>query len=693
MVAGTTMSVGPGVPVGPVYSYAPGPAVAVRTGAAGGAADAGGDAGILDCGTAGPVCFDGGGEPVKEWVNVGAGKGSYEVSQQYVPAAGGSYELVEVSRGGGSSWRVMLCFLCVVLAVVLGVVVFLVLRPSEEKKIETRTVEAPAPPPPPAYDCSTGTWTRTLEGEVQLALKNFRSEQFKLHDLNHDGSLSARELPAAGTAWPSCKLNVAAGFPGEESGSLSLSDMEMSLSRAPTDAAFAFSDANCDGKLSKAEVAGLRAHSSLPQQAKLLLEGADVDADGHVTAEEFSAALQKASSMVKSIAGTGEQLWSHAKKSWCCTHEGLACGTVTYDCGANADKWETMWTHEKQNFCCSTKGVGCPKSSAEYDCHYTYDNHIEAWSAPKKEYCCQTYKRGCETTVGSYDCAAGYNNWMKGWSDAKKVWCCNHESKGCSTEPFHCGAENGEKVVDPSSWPAPRQTYCCEQHGVGCNDKIAKPKFNCREDWPHWEGKWTADKQEYCCSQYGRGCKEVPAAPALSEPFDCKAGLINWVKGWSDDKKAYCCKAHAKGCPHAVHYFCKGDSSLWDDAESAWCCKNYHTGCKAKYDCEDGSWNWVKGWSDAKKAWCCENESKGCDVHHVDVALKPDYTKHEQQFQGFKHWHAEHVHTGTGFSIASVAANVKFDCQAALTNWRAAWSDPKKEWCCKHEEKGCEGGL
>ena len=31
----------------------------------------------------------------------------------------------------------------------------------------------------------------------------------------------------------------------------------------------------------------------------------------------------------------------------------------------------------------------------------------------------------------------------------------------------------------------------------------------------------------------------------------------------------------------------------------------------------------------------------------------------------------------------------KFDCEAALSNWRIAWSFEKKDWCCKKEAKGC----
>merc|ERR1712217_572371 len=31
-----------------------------------------------------------------------------------------------------------------------------------------------------------------------------------------------------------------------------------------------------------------------------------------------------------------------------------------------------------------------------------------------------------------------------------------------------------------------------------------------------------------------------------------------------------------------------------------------------------------------------------------------------------------------------------FDCNAALNNWKAAWSQAKKAWCCQHAHKGCD---
>merc|ERR1711948_41204 len=34
-----------------------------------------------------------------------------------------------------------------------------------------------------------------------------------------------------------------------------------------------------------------------------------------------------------------------------------------------------------------------------------------------------------------------------------------------------------------------------------------------------------------------------------------------------------------------------------------------------------------------------------------------------------------------------------FDCNAAFNNWKAAWSQEKKGWCCQHAHKGCNSAA
>jgi len=37
----------------------------------------------------------------------------------------------------------------------------------------------------------------------------------------------------------------------------------------------------------------------------------------------------------------------------------------------------------------------------------------------------------------------------------------------------------------------------------------------------------------------------------------------------------------------------------------------------------------------------------------------------------------------------SVSSSMPFDCEAGFWNWQKGWSDPKKTWCCNHQDRGC----
>jgi len=126
--------------------------------------------------------------------------------------------------------------------------------------------------------------------------------------------------------------------------------------------------------------------------------------------------------------------------------------------------------------------------------------------------------------------------------------------------------------------------------------------------------------------------------PAVVQPvaasFDCDEGLANAAIGWSEPKKAWCCANQQKGC-----------------------------GLTEAYDCEAGFWNWMNGWSEEKKQWCCQNKQKACP--------------------------GDPSPPGSASDPAGVQPAADYDCDAALTNAAIAWSEPKKEWCCANQQKGC----
>mmetsp|Transcript_55565 Transcript_55565/g.129344 ORF Transcript_55565/g.129344 Transcript_55565/m.129344 type:complete len:179 (+) Transcript_55565:50-586(+) len=43
-----------------------------------------------------------------------------------------------------------------------------------------------------------------------------------------------------------------------------------------------------------------------------------------------------------------------------------------------------------------------------------------------------------------------------------------------------------------------------------------------------------------------------------------------------------------------------------------------------------------------------------------------------------------------GLAEGGFAEQEAFDCSADLDSWWRSWSGDKKQWCCKHEGKGCQ---
>merc|ERR1712232_1540652 len=54
-----------------------------------------------------------------------------------------------------------------------------------------------------------------------------------------------------------------------------------------------------------------------------------------------------------------------------------------------------------------------------------------------------------------------------------------------------------------------------------------------------------------------------------------------------------------------------------------------------------------------------------------------------------KSWCCQREHKGCDPATHSFP----FDCNAGFSNWKNGWSQPKKAWCCAHGGRGCSGGL
>merc|ERR1712176_1471976 len=65
-----------------------------------------------------------------------------------------------------------------------------------------------------------------------------------------------------------------------------------------------------------------------------------------------------------------------------------------------------------------------------------------------------------------------------------------------------------------------------------------------------------------------------------------------------------------------------------------------------------------------KQNWCCQNKQKACP--------------------------GDPSPPGPASGSAEVQpADASFDCDEGLANAAVGWSDPKKEWCCANQQKGC----
>eukprot|EP00913_Durusdinium_trenchii_P016135 g15164.t1 len=251
-----------------------------------------------------------------------------------------------------------------------------------------------------------------------------------------------------------------------------------------------------------------------------------------------------------------------------------------YDCNSGFDHWKSLWSHAKQSWCCSHQNVGCPGHWVKtvhvihsYDCHAGFSNWYHGWSSPKKDWCCSHKQMGCPGTwhghwhahavvhvqhvhgvgKGGYDCNAGASNWIQGWSTKKKDWCCsNGHSQYCVK--FHCHGEHG----DVNAWSSDQRDFCCKNFQLGCPHTTLSPlgcdaqcslngeTSTCKQriDWTQenvFGSKSNACNLAYskiqvecdvcrACTIQAAGCGEQGPGKAA---FDCYAALGNWCREWS----------------------------------------------------------------------------------------------------------------------------------------------------------------
>lgn len=70
-----------------------------------------------------------------------------------------------------------------------------------------------------------------------------------------------------------------------------------------------------------------------------------------------------------------------------------------------------------------------------------------------------------------------------------------------------------------------------------------------------------------------------------------------------------------------------------------------------------------------------------------EAAQEEAELQQEQEGDDYKDAHQDE---GASSDVPAERPKLPFNCSAGFQNWESGWSYPKKEWCCKHNSRGCE---
>lgn len=170
------------------------------------------------------------------------------------------------------------------------------------------------------------------------------------------------------------------------------------------------------------------------------------------------------------------------------------------------------------------------------------------------------------------------------------------------------------------------------------------------------------------------------------EGLDCQGDQT----GWSDEQVRKCRAAEENHEPHKCH---EGSSDTWSQEKFEFCCVIKGIGCpqedplgtvrlrrhtRNRNDWEDdASQDTLDGSSPDKP-----RPQEGEEALHFDCAHEDKGDWHTTK----RMWCCEKW----GLGCEELG---NFNCNSGFWNWRKGWSVQKKEYCCKHEKKGCDDRL
>lgn len=166
-----------------------------------------------------------------------------------------------------------------------------------------------------------------------------------------------------------------------------------------------------------------------------------------------------------------------------------------------------------------------------------------------------------------------------------------------------------------------------------------------------------------------------------------------------------------------------GESAEWDGAKKAWCCHAVGAGCHPATDdtgrADRPGNGGVRHHSAPAQPTAAEPRTTPTapaqPVPAVPavpplppvLAIPPVVLPHFDCDQGLGNWQAAWsvprkdwccAHMARGCTVAGQAPQlpahqVDYDCGDGFTTWRASWPTAKQLWCCAHEGRGCGGGA
>jgi len=318
----------------------------------------------------------------------------------------------------------------------------------------------------------------------------------------------------------------------------------------------------------------------------------------------------------------------------------------------------------------------------------------------------------------AYDCTLYDDDVPNMWPFEQAAWCCLHRRIGCpnagkstegdrSTLAIAMNRHSTTTAVSTTMAPVATSKRPAFRHSS------LRDEFDCSTGFSML---WSPKRADWCCVHKGRGCyrREVDkedneAEAAASEivsserttsegSYDCLVGYPQWIARWSGEKKAWCCKHANRACPTTV----------------------IATTTSVEYSCIVWRPEEDQKWSPTKRDWCCKHENKGCLATTTarpappeepittyncvefpanlplaawgDITLEPV----ESWSSDKRDWCCRHEHRGCGSEIARASQTVEkttnsseYDCHADFWGWMVNWGEEKKEWCCRHEQRGC----